>query len=384
METNKLQGEEKPTYVLSYSRWVRLGRFAFIVLLVVAALVHWGRAWVHFVRPSVMSVSGMTGEPARVVLRQFLDVLAIQPLRPLIAAHLGLVLTIMAVALVYALLPDLSLADEGLATRTLFGWRVIPWATVKVVRIASFEESKRRLVLVQGRWSRLALWPRVASACLGAGSTPGIFFTSALRDFKPLMRRLYNEVTQANPEALFDNEFFSLPARVMAEPTRTLGDLVEQAREEGWPLDISAQAMGAVAIGLVLVQLLMLLLLGGAWWKPLVIIALVAAEWGIGAFYLFALAEFFPAHVEFREGALLYPLAQVPRALLSLPIAMLVVAGVPFLAAMLGFVSVLWAVTLTALLVQQMYRLDSLLPAMAGGAIQALFQFLMLAIIFSL
>jgi hypothetical protein len=383
METNKLQDEEKPTYILSYSRWVRLGRFALIVVLIVAALVRWGMAWVHFVRPAVVNAGG-AGEPARVVLRQFLDILAFQPLRPLIAAHLGLVLTAVALAFVYTFLPDLSLTDEGLAMRTLMGWRAIPWTMVKVVRIASFDNSKRRLVLVQGRWSRWALWPRVVSACLGAGSMPGIFFTSALRDFKPLMRRLYQEVTQANPEALFDDNFFSLPARVIVEPTSTLADLTEQAREEGWPLDISAQAIGAVAVGLVVVQLLMLLLLGGGWWKPLILIALVAAEWGIGAFYLFALAEFFPAHIEFREGALLYPLAQVPRALLSLPMAMFVVAGLSFLAAMIGFIGVLWAVTLTALLVQQMYRLESVLPAMIGAAIQALFQFLLLAIIFSL
>ena len=96
-----------------------------------------------------------------------------------------------------------------------------------------------------------------------------------------------------------------------------------------------------------------------------------------------ALAEFFPTFIEFRQAALLYPPPQIPRALMALPMAMLVAAGLPFLAAMLGLVSVVWAVILTALLVQQMYRLESILPAMIGGACQALFQFLILAIVFA-
>jgi hypothetical protein len=63
--------------------------------------------------------------------------------------------------------------------------------------------------------------------------------------------------------------------------------------------------------------------------------------------------------------------------------AMLVGAGLPFLAAMVGLAGVLWAVTLTALLVQRLYRLDSILYALAGGAFQAMFQFLVLGVIFT-
>ena len=66
---------------------------------------------------------------------------------------------------------------------------------------------------------------------------------------------------------------------------------------------------------------------GGGWWKPLVIIGLCEVEWLIGAFYLYALAEFFPAEIEYQQAALLYPLPQVPRALLTVPMAILVAAG---------------------------------------------------------
>jgi hypothetical protein len=377
----KLQGDNRPTYVVSYSRWVRLGRFALVTFLVLAALARWVLAWYHFLQPAIASVGG-PGQPAGIVVERFAQALAAQPLRSLIAAHLGLPLTVGAIAFVYAFLPDLSLADEGLAMRTLLGWRVIPWSAVRVVRITSMEASQRRLVLVQGRWSRWALWPRLVSACLGAGLEPGVLFTSAIRDFKPLVKRLYQEVNHASPEALFDHEFYSLPAYLVLEPTTTLQDLTEQSREEGWPLDISAQAIGSVAAGLMLVQALMLLLEGGAWWKPLALVALVAAEWGIGAFYLYALSELFPGEVEYRQSALLYPLPQVPRALLAPVMAMFVCAGVPFVAAMVGLAAVIWAVTLTALLVQRLFRLESVLPAMIGGAFQALLQFIVLAIIF--
>jgi hypothetical protein len=369
----RLHGEDKPTYILSYPRWVRLGRTGAVLLLTGVALVRWALAWIGVVRPVIEAASTSANR---------LDVLAAQPLRPLIAAHVSLLLVAGVVAFLYDLMPDLSLANDGLVVRTVLGWKVIPWTAVRVVRIMSFEKTRRRLVLVQGNWTRWSPWPRLVSVCLGAGHAPGVLFTSAIRDFRPLMRRMYQEVKQANPDALFDDEFLSPSALMVLEPMPTLDNLVDEARNEGWPLAISAQAMSAVPLGLVLAQLLILLLRGGAWWKPLAIIGLCEMEWLIGALYLYALAEFFPGSLEFQEALLLYPLPQIPRALLTVPMAMLVAAGIPFLAGMVGLAGVLWAVTLTALLVQRLYRLESVLPAMVGGALQALLQFLALAIVF--
>jgi hypothetical protein len=196
------------------------------------------------------------------------------------------------------------------------------------------------------------------------------------------MLRLYQGVSAAVPNALFDDEFISLPAQLVAEPTSTLAMLVDQAGDEGWPLAVSAQVMAAVPAGLVLVQLLIMILEGGIWWEPLAVIGLCAMEWLIGAFYLYALTEIFPSFVELREAALLYPLPQIPRALLTIPMAMLIAARVPFLAAMLGLAGVVWAIILTVLLVQQVFRLKSILPTAIGGAFQALYQFLILYLVF--
>lgn len=370
----KLQGEDRPTYVLSYPRPVRLIRLIMVALLTVAALVRWVQVWVAFLRPVIMAADTPGGA---------LDALSTQPLRPLISAHVGLVLVAGALGFLYAFLPDLSLADEGLAVRTLTGWQAVPWRSINIVRIAHLEESDRWLVLAQGPWGRWTLWPRLVSACAGGGFEPGILFTSDIYDFKPLLQRLHSDVNQAVPDAIFDDEFFSLPAQLVLEPTSTLEGLVEQARHEGWPLSLSLQAMGAVAAGLVLCQLLVLILIGGAWWKPLALVGLCALEWIIGSLYLYALTEIFPAQYELREGLLLYPMAQISRALVALPMAMLITAGLNFLAAMLGLAGVVWAVILTAVLVQQMYHLKSMLPALAGGTLQALFQFIVLAIIFT-
>jgi hypothetical protein len=374
----KRQTGEGPTYVLSYPRPVRLARFAAVILLAGGAIATWILAWVRFVSPLVRAVqaAGPSSAWGRVLIESALA----QPLRPLLAAHLGLLLTAGSLAFVYALLPDLALADEGLLARTLRGWRLIPWNTVQAVRIMSFTQEGRRLVLLQGHWSRWSPWPRLVSLVLGAGFDPGLLFTSALRDFKPLMVRLYRDVHQAVPDALFDDRFFSPAAALLAEPLPTLADLADQARDEGWPLDLAAQVMGAVPAGLIVVQLLILLLQGSTWWKPLAILFLCAIEWLTGALYLYALAEIFPGSVEFREAALLYPLPQIPRALLALPMAMLIGAGLFFPAALLGLVGVLWAVMLTALLVQQMYRLKSLLPTVLGGTLQAVYLFIVLAL----
>lgn len=372
---------ERPTYVLSYSRPLRLARLALALVLVAGATVNWVLAWIRFLEPAIQAVQAT--DPAAGWGRALLDALAAQPLRPLVAAHVSLLLTTAAIAMLYAFLPDLALADDGLTVRTWRGWRAIPWSTVRAVRIMSFAEKERRLVLVQGTWSRWSPWPRLTSAVLGAGWAPGLFFSSAIRDFKPLVLRLYQEVRAASPDALFDDKFLSPSAALVVEPGPTLAGLADQARQEGWPPILSLQAMAAVPGGLILVQLLLLLLQGGAWWKPLAILGLSGLEWLMGTLYLYALAEMLPGSIEFREGALLYPLPQVPRAVLALPMAMLVSAGLFFPAAVVGLAGVLWAVTLTALLVQQMYRLPSVLPALLGGALQAIFQFLILAIVFS-
>jgi hypothetical protein len=377
----KLQGDDLPTYILSYPRWVRWSRTGAVVLLVGIVLVRWVLAWVNFLRPLIevmSSTSWGSSEGSQVLLQT----LAAQPLRPLISANLSLLLVAGALAFLYSLLPDLALTDDGVAARTLLGWQVIPWTAITVVRIISLSKEDRHLVLVQGKWGRWSIWPRLVSACLGAGFAPGLLLTSAIRDFEPLMTRLYREVKEAVPDALFDDGFMSPSALLVLEPTPTLVNLVAQARDERWPVSFSAQAMAAVPAGLILIQLLLLILERGAWWELIAVAFLCSMEWLIGTFYLYALAEFFSGAIDFDEAALLYPLPQIPRALLAIPMAMLVAAGAPFLAAMLGLVSVLWAVILTALLVQQMYHLKSILPAVIGGAVQALFQFLILIIVF--
>jgi hypothetical protein len=371
---------ERPTYILSYSRLLRLARLALTLVLVGGAVVNWALVWIRFWEPVIQALRAM--DPAASWSRVLLETLAAQPLRPFLAAHLSLLLTAGAVSLVYALLPHLSVTDDGLAVRTWRGWRVVPWGAIQAVRFMSIEKWDLRLVLVQGSWARWDPWPRLVSAMLGGGWAPGLLFVSTIRDFRPLVMHLYQEVRRASPNALFDHQFLSPSVGVVIEPMPTLADLADQARDEGWPFDLSLQAMAAVPAGLIVVQLLLLLLQGGAWWKPLAIAGLCGLEWGTGALYLYGLAEFLPGSTTFREGLLLYPLPQIPRALLAVPMAMLLSAGLVFPAALLGLAGVLWSVILTVLLVQQMYRLPSLLPALIGGVLQALLQFLILAVIF--
>jgi hypothetical protein len=372
--------EGAPSFVLGYSRQVRLARAAFCLLLAGGAIANWVLAWVRFAGPAVevLLTSRADLQPA---LRLLAETIALQPLRPFLAANLGLPLTACALAIVGDLLPDLSLADDGLLVRRLRRWTLVPWSSVRSVRAMHLGE-ERYLVLVQGRWTRLAAGPRLVSLLLGAGTAPGILLTSALRDFMPFMESLYREVKAGAPEAVFDDDFDSLPAALVVDPTTALDSLVEQARKEGWPLSLSVRAMAAVPAGLIAVQTLALLLQGGAWWTLLALAGLCGLEWFMGALYLYALAELLPGRVELTEAARLYPLAQVPRALLALPMAMLVAAGLGFPAAAVGLAGVVWAVVLTTLLVQRLYRLKSMLPAVPGALLQAFYQFLLLAIVF--
>jgi hypothetical protein len=89
---SKRQEEDSRTYVLSYPRRIRLARFGLIVLLTVAALVRWVQAWIAFVRPVVLYAKNTS---------QAIDFLNAQPLRPLISAHLSLILVAGAIAFIY-------------------------------------------------------------------------------------------------------------------------------------------------------------------------------------------------------------------------------------------------------------------------------------------
>ena len=120
--------QDRPTYILSYPRALRLARMAVLALLTGSALIHWGLAWARFLEPAIHTA----GQGA-----DLLDALSVQPLRPLVSAHVSLVLVAWALAFVCAFLPDLSLADSGLAVRTISGWRVAPWASVTAVRSAT-------------------------------------------------------------------------------------------------------------------------------------------------------------------------------------------------------------------------------------------------------
>jgi len=297
------------SYTLSYSRWVKPARIAVLLLLAVAALVQWVLAWVHFIQPLTQGVS-----------------LVALALRPLIAANLGLLLTVGSLAFVYLILPDLALADEGLAVRTLFGWRVMPWAAVTTVRTIPFAQSSRKMVLVQGGGGRGISWLHLVSACLGAGFKPGILFTSAIRDFEPLVDRLRQEVALAAPRRCSTTSSFPCRPtglRAGAHHRRT-GQPVTRRRLGAVHSGPTRRAMAAVTAGLLLVLLLLLALRGGAWWKPVLLIGLGAIEWAAGALYFYALGALLPGEVELRQGARLYPFPQIPRALLALPMAMLV------------------------------------------------------------
>ncbi len=373
--------EAAPAYVLSYPRRVRLARTAVTVVLTVSAVATWILAWMRFAGPAVEVLLTSTAD-FDPVMRLLGETLARQPLRPFLAANLGLLLTAWAVTIAADLLPDLSLAGDGLLVRRLRGWKLVPWSSLRAVRAMHLGD-ERYLVLVQGRWTRLAAGPRLASLLLGAGAAPGVLLTSAIRDFMPFMETLYREVKAHAAEPVFDDDFHSLPAALIVDSGAALDLLVEQARQETWPLSLSAQAMAAVPAGLAGVQAVILLLWGGAWWKLLALAGLCGLEWLMGALYLYALAELFQGRVDLREAARLYPLAQVPRALLALPMAMLVAAGLGFPATAVGMAAVVWAVVLTALLVQRLYRLKSVLPAVPGALLQAFYQFLLLAIVFS-
>src|SRR5215208_752500 len=131
----------------------------------------------------------------------------------LVAAHVLLVLVLWLLAGLRNLLPDIETRGDGLAIRNFGRWMVVPWSSIKAIKVTELSEESR-IVLIQAD-SGLPAYSRLASLIYQGSLAPGVLVTSAITNFEQVLQRVVLEVSryQSERNAAADKPIFQNDAR---------------------------------------------------------------------------------------------------------------------------------------------------------------------------
>jgi hypothetical protein len=289
------------------------------------------------------------------------------PWMQLIAAHLMIVVVIIAIMLLNSILPALETSSEGLRVKTWRGWHVLPWSAIDAVKITELSEGSHA-VLVQSRAGLPASF-RAGSFIYDNSGDPGVLITSAISNFEPLLQRIILAVAQAKQIHFQEEEdltFLQRDARawmlqLIARPSIAIDYLVEKLRANEESSEFSSSAMLKSAMPMVLVALPFALLptfyaifertlTPGAWLisQGLMLFLMTLIEWPLAGILAAFLDESTGGGEEGQRMLYLYPQVQLPRILLMLGVLVFMALNVPALPFILWLGAIVWSFFLTA------------------------------------
>jgi hypothetical protein len=313
----------------------------------------------------------------------------------LVAAHLLAIIMLGILVALRNLLPELEARNQGLAVRYFQKWILIPWSSIKSIKVTEFSEESQ-IVLVQTDGSR-PLTARLNSLIYDGSFAPGVLITSAISNFEPLLQRIILEVTRIQSEraTLADTPILQSEARspfllLSFRPGTTIDRLVEESREDESTKDLKPARLLRAAGPMFFLALMPALLLfadrviqqgvlpdGRVLVAMIVLVLLGMLEWPLVCLVSEALDEMTGGGEEGQRVFYLYPLIQLPRLLPLAGALVMVLLGVPILPVLLWFGALAWSFLLAAGLWEALYdwRGGQLL---AGGLVPVAFQLLIL------
>ncbi len=357
-------------------------------LLALVLLVRYAIYWLKFL---ALTFPALQNQPLfdRLELR-----LLPAPWWLLVAAHLLLLLVIWLLAGLRNLLPNIETRGDGLAIRYFGRWVVVPWSSIKSIKVTELSEESR-IVLIQA--AGLPTYSRLASLIYEGSFAPGMLVTSAITNFEQVLQRVVLEVSRYQSErgAPTDKPIFQSDARsnlllLSFRAGPTIDTLVAEARDDDTTKLVDTRRMlraaGTMA-WLALPPALLLLfdrsiqqgilpngsIIGGM----IVLFLLGMLEWPLTALALQTLDDMTGGGEEGYRGFYLYPTIQLPRLLPLFVALLMVLLGVPFLPVLLWLGAIVWSFLLAAGMAEALYdwRGGQLF---AGGLIPVVFQLLIL------
>lgn len=313
----------------------------------------------------------------------------------LVAAHLMALIALGFLVALRNLLPEIEARSQGLAVRYFQQWILVPWSSIKAVKVTEFSEESQ-IVLVQMSGGR-PLTARLNSLIYDGSLAPGILITSAISSFEPLLQRIILEVTRAQSERaalteapILQSEASSSALLLTFRPGTTIDKLVEESRADESAKTFAPARLLRAAGPMVWLALLPALLLfadrviqqailpdGRVLVAMIVLVLLGLLEWPLVCLVSEALDEMTGGGEEGQRVFYLYPLIQLPRLLPLVGALLMVLLGVPILPVLLWLGAIGWSFLLAAGLWEALYdwRGGQLL---AGGLVPVAFQLLIL------
>ena len=320
-----------------------------------------------------------------------------------IALALGLLISLIAGALIADALPSFEVRPDGLAVTEFVRWRVLPWQ--RITRLHSLTlPGERYLIFVEYAGAPLSPEHLVYGLLAGLGRKNGVFYTSDIRDFEDLTRAILDGRMRATPGVRVEDllvEGVAMPVVQMGlDPLATMdrvagfdqvveGDTLRSAS----PRPATPRAtLVRMQLGLSLVPVALFWVdnlvngsvpfLSGDTWSLLTgtlgLLALGMLELPFVALAIQALGESTVGNGEQQAALTTYPYLEMPRVLAFVLLFALTVVKFPFILTFFVWIAAIaWVSYLTLLFTQRLYEIPQKQAYLAAGA-SALVQFLVL------
>ena len=314
---------------------------------------------------------------------------------PLAAILLVVVLIPMLIVL-RNMLPDVESRPEGLAVRFFTRWLLIPWNQITAVKTVEINDDLRT-VLIQSTDRTLTPWHKAYSMLFEGSTERGVILTSALSTFDALMQQIVLEVSRGQrhverEDGLLNEDAPAWPMRLTFKAGETLDRLVSHYDQDAesakfnYPRLIEASRPMLWIAGLYTAILLVSQLINNVLPPaPQLIITAVfffifcLLEWLLTAGLAKALEQNSDVDAHRNRPLYIYPIVQSPRILPLLGGLILVLLGLPWLAALVWIGTAFWSFLLTAGLWDSMYGWDST-KFFVMGAVPAVYQLIMMLV----
>ena len=310
------------TTSLQYPSRIRRAGNALVATLLLLSLAEYMLAWL---RVFYNSLAAPLQLPQSVFLTPSENILPM-----LLTAHIGLAFALLATDALVFLTPQIIVRTDGLAMRTAFGTRVVPFNALRSIRSVELPGEQYLVWVDSGHGLPLQNW--IASLLFGRWLRSGFLLTNDLAGFENVVATLVAQVKQKYGEANFAGRFSeekpSWLLSMLVSPFATIRQLAAASIIPISTRDATWQ-MISVAASLALPQAVAAIINVQLPWGALAVFLFALLEWPLASLYLADVPVDYIKRMEFQDVLRLYPVTQLPRWIVSAALTLLLIVGAP-------------------------------------------------------
>lgn len=320
------------------------------ILLLLLNLTEYGLAWARAIYANLFTPLSL---PYISILGPYQEWL-----RMLLAAHIGLFMTLVCLRALSFSVPNVTLVDRGLLFQGCLGSRLIPYDALRDVR--SVELPNGRFIVWVHSTRGLPLQGLVASLLFQQRLWRGFVLTSDQSGFDAIVAQIVGCIKAKYGQEEFEAHWREEPPtwqmRMLSDPAQTMRDTINleeppfSMQQAGWQMTLCSLplALPLIAGGIIQLEIP---------WPVLLVVILGVLEWPLIAGYL-SLMPIGESRLMAVESALaVYPMTQLTRWVPALGLTLLVTAGVPSAILILAAIpAVVWAAVPVRVLTEEWFE----------------------------